>query len=491
MSYKVSRETFEKCYIKTHPNDKKKYSKAQSEWIYLLSEWKLIGKPKKKWSQAFYDEARRLMNYWQDCYQQEIDCHQRQKPCIKDIYQPVSHIPDNHIPHKFKYLSSSISLRTTDEAISTNLLREYLQGHTNNTLKPNITSFNQQNNKILVEISNVLRQEECNEIIDLCSRKNNDSNKKHLKFQRMNRNKYDKSIRKSDRLLILDEKFSNLLSERLLELINIEIIKQHNVSCVPLGFGVLNHNNGTDNNYGWKISSINNGMRINRYRSKHKDFFGYHKDAQYCNTPNERSIFTLIIYLNDDFQGGETKFYFHKSDEKHSINGLTMREEIELNGGINNGYNCITIQPKQCHAVLFSQDLLHQGCKLIGNKYSKYILKTDIVVSRKPITIGFAISSLESMDYKRCLNYFIQAQRNELEGNKIQSNLLYEKSLSIRYAYPNKLISMKNDIEYKTNKDIRLWIEISDIWFIIFAFAHAREIGFCVSLFPDQLYDIY
>eukprot|EP01084_Bolivina_argentea_P178553 308617_1 len=227
MSFKVSKQTFEQCYIKTHPNDRNNIAKAHAEWAYLLRQWKIIGKPKKKWPQRFYENARRQMKYWQNCYQEETDYHKRKKGYIKDIYSPVCPIPHNHIPHKFKYLSSSISLRTTDEAISTQLLRQYSQDNTDNTLNPNISSFTQQNNKILAQISNVLTQNECNEIIDLCKEKKNNNNNTKLRFQRMDHNKYDKTVRKSDRLLILDEKFSNLLFKRLSELINTQIIKQH------------------------------------------------------------------------------------------------------------------------------------------------------------------------------------------------------------------------------------------------------------------------
>ena len=51
-------------------------------------------------------------------------------------------------------------------------------------------------------------------------------------------------------------------------------------------------------------------------------FFGTEMIAQFRNNKktkqkgNKRSVFTLIIYLNDDFEGGETAFYWPKNPER-------------------------------------------------------------------------------------------------------------------------------------------------------------------------------
>eukprot|EP01084_Bolivina_argentea_P197029 337707_1 len=171
-----------------------------------------------------------------------------------------------------------------------------------------------------------------------------------------------------------------------------------------------------------------------------------------------------------------------------------MREEIKVNGGIKNGYKCIKVLPKQCNGVIFSQDLIHEGCKMLSkkkNKY-KYILKTEIVVTRQPNISnrsGFAISCEESLDYKRCLNYFIEAQRQELNGNKTKANELYERSLSIRYSYPKTLINEHN--YHNKDKYLKLHCNIAQIWFIIFGYSYNREIECCSFLFPNQLYNLY
>lgn len=76
--------------------------------------------------------------------------------------------------------------------------------------------------------------------------------------------------------------------------------------------------------------------------------FGLHVDTgiYYNRKENERSRYTLLIYLNQDFEGGDTEFY----DEQ---------------------FNKIkTVIPETGKALLFDIDLWHKGNEiLLGNKY--------------------------------------------------------------------------------------------------------------------------
>jgi prolyl 4-hydroxylase len=58
-----------------------------------------------------------------------------------------------------------------------------------------------------------------------------------------------------------------------------------------------------------------------------------------------------MIYLNDAFEGGETKF------------------------------NKCSIEPATGKALIFRHELLHEGCPVITG--IKYVLRTDIMYRRK------------------------------------------------------------------------------------------------------------
>ena len=113
---------------------------------------------------------------------------------------------------------------------------------------------------------------------------------------------YDPQVRTGHRLVVLEKKLSDILWERIKEKINFEE-KLEEISCTkcPRGFSVLPEKS-------WKLKSVNECFRINLYQENNK--FGYHRDSQYAPSANERSLFTGIIYLNDDFDGGNTNTFF-------------------------------------------------------------------------------------------------------------------------------------------------------------------------------------
>ncbi|MES2777293.1 MAG: 2OG-Fe(II) oxygenase [Bacteroidota bacterium] len=75
--------------------------------------------------------------------------------------------------------------------------------------------------------------------------------------------------------------------------------------------------------------------------------FKQHMDGSYERNESEFSLYTLMIYLNEDFLGGDTSF-----------------EDL-------------IIKPKTGMALIFKHDLLHAGREVI--KGEKYVLRTDIM----------------------------------------------------------------------------------------------------------------
>ena len=57
---------------------------------------------------------------------------------------------------------------------------------------------------------------------------------------------------------------------------------------------------------GWQPCGFNERMRY--YRYEHQQQFTWHFDGSFRRSPTEESILTFLIYLNDDFTGGDTAF---------------------------------------------------------------------------------------------------------------------------------------------------------------------------------------
>jgi hypothetical protein len=76
-----------------------------------------------------------------------------------------------------------------------------------------------------------------------------------------------------------------------------------------------------------------------------------------------------INYLNDEFEGGETKFY---PDKQHCrfLRDIENKQAVHI------------IQPKQGMALINIHNILHEGSRVQSG--TKYVLRTDIIY-QKPI----------------------------------------------------------------------------------------------------------
>jgi prolyl 4-hydroxylase len=88
-------------------------------------------------------------------------------------------------------------------------------------------------------------------------------------------------------------------------------------------------------------------MRVYRYGVGQR--FGLHQDQSYTREDGARSFLTLILYLNDEYTGGETDF-----PEQHQ-----------------------RIVPRQGTVLLFQHMLLHAGLPILSGV--KYLLRTDVM----------------------------------------------------------------------------------------------------------------
>ncbi|CAF2855001.1 unnamed protein product [Rotaria sp. Silwood2] len=358
-------------------------------------------------------------------------------------------------------------LGSTDLAITTSLLTNYNVP----TKIPDgfkLNKIKHQDDLVLIELGTLLTSNECDEIL---------ANINEETFESMF-DKYDVRKRNNSRLIVMDDRLARTLWRRLKFSNKLTKLVQN---TKPLGFNVQGN---------WELSGVNPAMRLNKYNEG--EYFSPHKDAQYAPSGDERSLFSLVIYLTDNYEKGETKFYFPKISPKSNIRGLTIKEEIDAHGGLENGYECVILQPKKGYAVLFTHNLLHEAiAPEIANHVGmtqRLILRTDVLVKRKEKLLGFAVCPEEEDDYFACLNFFREAQQNELKEyhnygmfiNTINTGELYERSLSIRYCYPHLLESIiKQD-------EVNSLIEQlpSEMWLHIFKFLHEQDIQNLIFAYP-------
>jgi prolyl 4-hydroxylase len=94
---------------------------------------------------------------------------------------------------------------------------------------------------------------------------------------------------------------------------------------------------------------LNERFRI--YRYDRAQYFRWHSDGAFVRNAHERSELTLMIYLNDDFEGGTTDF-----DTRCAA---------------------LRVEPVAGAALVFQHPLRHQGAPVVRGR--KYVLRTDVM----------------------------------------------------------------------------------------------------------------
>ncbi len=94
----------------------------------------------------------------------------------------------------------------------------------------------------------------------------------------------------------------------------------------------------------WNALALNERLRF--YRYKQAQIFRFHRDTPF-ERKGQRSKLSLIIYLNNDFEGGETDFRKFK------------------------------VSPLKGAALVFPHQLLHEGAPVTSGV--KYAVRTDIM----------------------------------------------------------------------------------------------------------------
>jgi predicted 2-oxoglutarate/Fe(II)-dependent dioxygenase YbiX len=98
---------------------------------------------------------------------------------------------------------------------------------------------------------------------------------------------------------------------------------------------------------GHRALGLNERFRFYRYDPGQT--FRWHRDGYFQRSNGERSRLTFMIYLNDDFEGGETRF------------------------------ERATVRPVKGMALFFDHPMLHEGAEVKRGR--KYVLRTDVMYS--------------------------------------------------------------------------------------------------------------
>jgi predicted 2-oxoglutarate/Fe(II)-dependent dioxygenase YbiX len=104
----------------------------------------------------------------------------------------------------------------------------------------------------------------------------------------------------------------------------------------------------------WEVAGFNERWRYYRYDPGER--FAPHDDGSFARGEDEKSRLTFMVYLNDDFEGGATNFYYQA------------------------GAPYLTVRPVCGDALVFVHWKLHEGARV--GRGRKYVLRTDVMCRR-------------------------------------------------------------------------------------------------------------
>ena len=106
----------------------------------------------------------------------------------------------------------------------------------------------------------------------------------------------------------------------------------------------------------WHLEKLNSRFRFYRYEKGQT--FKPHIDGKYKESDTCESKLTLLIYLSEDFIGGETSFFDQTEDKLR-----------------------FKVKPKLGQVLVFDHHQLHSGDPVIDG--IKYVLRTDVMYIKK------------------------------------------------------------------------------------------------------------
>lgn len=140
----------------------------------------------------------------------------------------------------------------------------------------------------------------------------------------------NKDVRDNERAFFDDKELASSLFERVLQYLPQEV---------------------ESNDFNWEPLELNERFRFYKYQDGQQ--FKQHLDGSFVRNENEISKVTMLLYLNEDFEGGATRFVLENE----------------------------AVSPKTGKLLLFRHNILHSGMPCSNG--IKYVLRTDVIYKKK------------------------------------------------------------------------------------------------------------
>jgi len=141
-------------------------------------------------------------------------------------------------------------------------------------------------------------------------------------------------------------------------------------------------------------------------------------DGNYVKSEDEMSLYTIMLYLNGELEGGTTNFLksMNNNDNK-KMEQNTGSADIKFSGAaeITN-----SVVPEAGLVLLFQHNMLHEGSAVVSGY--KYIMRTDVMFKRIARNTPMDANEAEA-------RYLLKLAENfEINGQPEEAMLHYRKA---------------------------------------------------------------
>lgn len=225
-------------------------------------------------------------------------------------------------------------------------------------------------------VDGVISTEECENLCRLIK------NHRELRFwSDAGRNDVDaKRFRDADTIEIVSEIISQIIWDRT------KHIFQHERFEKQMG---PEHCNGNDDDWErdmvgrWCPCNCNKDMLLAKYPCGGS--FAPHTDGRAVASFNERSFYSIIIFLNDipNDSGGGTKFYATAATNNLKVEFDGDDKDHQGRWACDKSFLLHEVYPKSGRMLVFDQRIVHEGVPA-RSPFEKYIIRSDVMLERVP-----------------------------------------------------------------------------------------------------------
>eukprot|EP00759_Apiculatamorpha_spiralis_P030002 PhF_6_TR31847/c0_g1_i13/m.47185 len=230
---------------------------------------------------------------------------------------------------------------------------------------------------------------------------------------------FPNTYRRADRALLR----SHMLAKDIFDRVAPHLCREDIYHRTPMCFG----HEGV-----WFPASCNECIKLSRY--DRGGLFTDHRDGPWIPREDHASMYTVVMYLNDDFEGGETVFTLNH--DVRSVVGAPRtckREEV-------------TVQPKRGSIVVFNHELQHRGNVVLSG--TKYIMRTELIFRRHYcLSSDFNPSNYVSDDeYLRMKALYHEAERCAVEGRTHEFVEKYQRVVEMQMAARDRTMDRRSTL---------------------------------------------